>query len=101
MYSLYGCGAQLSMGARLGKSVMEVLLPTLVSTNVLQLQSGEPKSPGVKVRKGFCIHCVEVRNDWTVNGGLRSGRGWNALCHIAKRSFSRAPAKHWIVKGEL
>ena len=23
---------------------------------------------GVKVRKGFCINCVEVRNDWVVEG---------------------------------
>ena len=60
------------MGARLGKCVM------VVSTNVLLQHGGEPKSPGVKVRKGFCIHCVEVRNDWSVNGGLRSGRGCNA-----------------------
>ena len=56
----------------MGKCVM------VVSTNVLLQHGGEPKSPGVKVRKGFCIHCVEVGNDWSVNGGLRSGRGCNA-----------------------
>ena len=32
------------------------------------LHGRELKSRGVKVRKGFCIHCDEVGYDWTLNG---------------------------------
>ena len=32
------------------------------------LHGRDLKSRGVKVRKGFCINCVEVRNDWVVEG---------------------------------
>ena len=31
------------------------------------LHGRELKSRGVKVRKGFCIHCDEVGYDWTLN----------------------------------